>query len=314
MARKPRIHFPGAVYHVILRGNAGQDIFTADQDRYRLYLFLQYAVEKFRCRIHAFCLMRNHLHLIVQVGDVPLSRIMQNLSQRYTSWINFTQSRTGHVFQGRYKALLVDADSYLLELVRYIHLNPVRAGAVAAPENYPWSGHGGYVGKEYIPWLTTDFVLAQVSPSIRHARQAYESFVRDGIGEGRRNEFHCGTCERRIIGDEEFADDVLLKANQRGEREYGLHEVIQAVCACYGLSTSDLAAPGKTRPMAEARAVSAAIVQASPHLQLINLARLLNRDISALGKGGQRITANDRLRVIAAEIMEQLSAPRSSDV
>jgi putative transposase len=99
MARKPRILFPGAVYHVILRGNAGQPIFFNERDLYRLYLILQYVVEKFDCRIQAFCFMTNHLHLIVQTGDVSLSRIMQNLSLRYTKWINHTQSRTGHVFQ-----------------------------------------------------------------------------------------------------------------------------------------------------------------------------------------------------------------------
>ena len=140
MARKPRIHFPSAVYHVILRGNAGDPIFFSDLDRYRLYLIFQYAVERFNCRIHAFCLMRNHAHIVVQTGDIPLSRIMQNISLRFTKWINYSQSRTGHLFQGRYKALLIDADSYLLELVRYIHLNPVRAGIVAATDE------GGHVG------------------------------------------------------------------------------------------------------------------------------------------------------------------------
>ena len=120
MARKPRIHYPGAVYHVILRGNAGQPIFFDDRDRYRLYLIVQFVVEKFGCRVHGFCFMTNHAHFVLQTGDISLSRIMQNLSLRYTKWINYTQSRTGHVFQGRYKALLLDADIYLMELVRYV--------------------------------------------------------------------------------------------------------------------------------------------------------------------------------------------------
>ena len=177
MARKPRIHFPSAVYHVILRGNAGDPIFFSDLDRYRLYLIFQYAVERFNCRIHAFCLMRNHAHIVVQTGDIPLSRIMQNISLRFTKWINYSQSRTGHLFQGRYKALLIDADSYLLELVRYIHLNPVRAGIVAAADEYPWSGHGAYLGKEQLPWLTTDYVLSMFSTDAEQARKAYDSFA-----------------------------------------------------------------------------------------------------------------------------------------
>ncbi len=146
MARKPRLHYPGAVYHVMARGNGGQPVFTDDEDRYRFYLFLQEGVEKFGHRIHAFCLMKNHVHLAIQVREKPLSRIMQQLCFRYTQWVNVRQKRIGHLFQGRYKAILVDADSYLAELVRYIHLNPVRARMVKTPDRYPWSGHRAYLG------------------------------------------------------------------------------------------------------------------------------------------------------------------------
>ena len=116
MARKPRVHYPTALYHVIMRGNARQDIFFDYEDRIRFYLLLQEGTEKYGHRIHAFCLMTNHVHLAIQVGDVSLSRIMQNLTFRYTKWINWRQNRSGHLFQGRYKAVLIDADSYLLEL------------------------------------------------------------------------------------------------------------------------------------------------------------------------------------------------------
>jgi len=110
MARKPRIHLPGGFYHVMLRGNAGQDIFLTDEDRYHFYLLMQEGVERFAHRIHAFCCMSNHIHLVIQVADISLSRIMQNLSFRHTQWMNKKQRRTGHLFQGRYKAILVDAD------------------------------------------------------------------------------------------------------------------------------------------------------------------------------------------------------------
>jgi putative transposase len=176
MPRKPRIHFLGAVYHVILRGNAGAPIFFEVRDRYRLYLFLQQTVERFHCRIHGFCLMSNHIHLIMQVAEVPLLRIMQSLALRYTKWINYTQGRTGHVFQGRYKALLLDADAYMLELVRYIHLNPVRAGIASTAEEHPWSGHRAYVGMEVVPWLTTDWVLSFFSDKAEAARKKYQAF------------------------------------------------------------------------------------------------------------------------------------------
>ncbi|MDD2338294.1 MAG: transposase [Geobacteraceae bacterium] len=140
MARKPRIHYPGAVYHVILRGNSGDPIFFEDRDRYRLYLILQHAVEKFRCRIHGFCFMTNPIHIVMQTGEIPLSRIMQNISIRYTKWINFTRSRTGHLFQGRDKAFPLDADEYLHELIRYVHLNPVRVEIVPGLKNTHGAG------------------------------------------------------------------------------------------------------------------------------------------------------------------------------
>jgi putative transposase len=130
---------PGGLYHVMMRGNGGEDIFFEDDDRYHFYLFAQQGLERFGHRIHGFCCMTNHDHLVVQVGDIPLSKIIQNLSFRYTRWINQRNKRIGHLFQGRYKALLIDADSYLLELVRYIHLNPCRAGMVKDPIQYPWS-------------------------------------------------------------------------------------------------------------------------------------------------------------------------------
>jgi putative transposase len=311
MPRKPRIHYPGAFYHVILRGNAGDPIFFDDRDRYRLYLILQYAVEKFRCRIHAFCLMRNHIHFVMEVDDIPLSRIMQNISLRFTKWINYSQSRTGHLFQGRYKALLIDADAYLLELVRYIHLNPVRAGASADPGDYPWTGHNGYLGKELIPWLTTDFVLSMLSPRVEPARKAYVSFVRDGMGEGRRGEFHWGTCEGRILGDDSFTDEILVRTNQKPDRQYSLAEVVGTVCAHFQITEEKLKVTGKVRPMTEARAVAAAIVQASPHLRLTDLARLLGRDVSALGKAAQRAAEDERASVIVGEMVHTMKSAGS---
>lgn len=288
MARKPRIHYPGAVFHVILRGNAGDPIFYDDRDRYRLYLMLQHAVEKFGCRIHAFCLMTNHIHLVMQAGEIPLSRIMQNVSLRYTKWVNYSQQRTGHVFQGRYKALLIDADSYLLELVRYVHLNPVRAGMTEAIDDYPWSGHRAYLGKETLPWLTTEWVLSTLSPDMGKARKAYWAFVNDGTGEGRRNEFHSGSCEGRLLGDDTFVDAALEKACQRRDRTT-VSDVLRAVCRMYGTTVEELKVSGKTRPFTEARAMASLIVQESPHLSLTDLGKALNRGIASLGRVGRRL-------------------------
>ncbi len=310
MPRKPRIYFPGAVYHVILRGNAGNPIFFDDSDRLRLYLFLQRAVEKFNCRIHAFCLMTNHIHLVIQTGDVPLSRIMQNISQRYTTWVNYSQSRTGHVFQGRYKALLIDADSYLLELARYIHLNPVRAAVTALPDDYPWSSHRAYMNREIIPWLTTEWVVSLLDSDAGSAVQRYGQFVLDGIGEQRRNEFHAGTCEGRILGDDVFADEALTRTDELPLCRYELIDVTGAVCRVYGISEEDLAAPGKVRHCSEARAVASLLVLESPALSLTGLGAYLRRSIAPLGRSARRIAVlapdddglNEKISAVRAEL------------
>ncbi len=165
MARPQRIHIEGAYYHVMLRGNGGQAIFADDADRHRLERLLVDGVARFGHRVHAYCWMTNHLHLCLQVGTVPLSNIMQNLAFRYTRGWNRRYSRVGHLFQGRYRALLAADDSYLLTLVRYIHRNPLEAGLASDAAAWPWSSHGAYVGRQRPPvWLTTRDVLARLAP------------------------------------------------------------------------------------------------------------------------------------------------------
>ncbi|MEO8009412.1 MAG: transposase, partial [Betaproteobacteria bacterium] len=161
MARKPRLHVPGGLYHVILRGNARQDVFFTSGDRHFFYELLSEGVARFGYRVHAFCLMSNHLHLALQVSDRELSEGMQNLSFRYTRYLNTRRRQVGHVFQGRFKAFLVDQDRYGLALVRYIHLNPVRAKMVRTAGAYAWSSQRAYLGEQDLPWLTTHWVLGQ---------------------------------------------------------------------------------------------------------------------------------------------------------
>jgi len=219
---------------VMLRGNGGQDIFFGEDDRREIYRLLGEGSARFEYRVHAYCLMSNHLHLAVEVGRVPLGRGIQNLSFRYTRWINLREKRMGHLFQGRYKALLVDRDAYLLELVRYIHLNPVRAGLVEEPLDYGWSGHRAYLGKEQVPWLSTDWVLSQFDNRLGIARRRYRAFVRAGVNEGYREEFHSGAEDPRVLGDDGFLASVL-KERSAPIMPPSLTEIIQAVCAQYGL-------------------------------------------------------------------------------
>lgn len=311
MARKPRLHNPGAFYHVILRGNDRQGVFFDDQDRYRFYLFLQQCVERFRHRIHAFCLMTNHIHLVVQVDATPLSRIMQSLSLRYTRWVNWRHNRSGHLFQGRYKAVLVDGDSYLLELVRYIHLNPVRAKMVASPDEYPWTGHRAYCGKEIIPWLSTEFTLAMLSQKRGEATRAYASFVQDRLGEGRRGEFHGeGTADNRIFGDDEFMEKMTGQGDELPGK-VSIDEIITAVCDRYKLAPTDLALPGKNRALSHARGMAAWIVQDSASATLTELSRRTGRDLSSLSAMALRMQRRSAMETSLlsekVEILDQIT-------
>ena len=294
MARKPRLHYPGAFYHVILRGNAGQDIFFLKKDRGRFFSLLQEGIERYEFRVHAYCLMTNHIHLALQVGDVTLSRIMQNVSFRYTRYINRSRKQVGHLFQGRYKALLIDADSYLLELVRYIHNNPVRAGLSKTAEEYLWSSHRVYLGKVKAPWLTTEWILSQFAENRKRAVELFGDFVSNGKDEGHREEFYQGNVEGRILGEDRFAEEALQKGSQQLARQASLEQVLQTVCEQYKISLSELSAGSRLRRIAEARAVAAFIVRDMDHLSLTDLSRMLGRDLSGLSQAASRL--DKRLR------------------
>jgi hypothetical protein len=237
--------------------------------------------------------MTNHIHLALQIGDIPLSLAMQNLSFRYTRWINWREKRTGHLFQGRYKAVLVDKDSYLLELVRYIHLNPVRAGMSTSPDEYPWSGHRAYLGKEILPWLTTDWVLSQFAKSFAKARAAYIAFVLDGLDEGRRPEFHGAGADSRLLGNDNFMDKCLS-----GSGGMPLHltakQIIDKVCLAYHIDSSFLKTKSQQRTVSEARAVAGWLARESRCVTLSSIARLVNRDVGSISSAVRRLS--DRLQ------------------
>jgi REP element-mobilizing transposase RayT len=172
MARRERIEYAGAFYHVITRGNQRQKTFRDDRDRAKYLEILAHLKEVNRFRVHAYVLMVNHVHLLVETGEDPLSRIMQRVGSGYTQYFNRRHKLVGHLFQGRYKAILCDKDSYLLELSRYLHLNPVRAKVVKEPGEYRWSSYGAYVQAKQCPaWMETAGVLQQFSERVR-AREA----------------------------------------------------------------------------------------------------------------------------------------------
>jgi putative transposase len=161
MARPLRIEYPGAFYHVTSRGNEQKDIFKSRRDREQFLSYLKSSTERYGAVIHAYCLMSNHYHLLLETPEGNLSQIMRHINGAYTTYFNVKRKRAGHLFQGRFKAILVEADEYATELSRYIHLNPVKAGIVTKPEEYEWSSYRYYIGQAKAPtWLRTSFVLA----------------------------------------------------------------------------------------------------------------------------------------------------------
>ena len=182
MARPLRIEYPNAFYHITSRGNEGREIFTSKGDYARFLRYFESATERYGARIHCFCLMPNHYHLLLETPRANLQRILHHLNTAYTNYFNAKMERVGHLFQGRYRAILVEKDTYALELSRYIHLNPVRAHLVEEPSQYPWNSYLAYVeGEGRWGWLERKFTLGQLSSSEKNARRRYYVFVREGL-------------------------------------------------------------------------------------------------------------------------------------
>jgi REP-associated tyrosine transposase len=183
MARPLRIEYPGAVYHITSRGNARNMIFDDDEDRERFLVILASVVKRHRWFCHAFCLMGNHYHLLIETPDGNLSRGMRQFNGIVTQSHNRRHNRTGHLFQGRFKAILLEKDAHLLELCRYIVLNPVAANMVKTPEDWPWSSFLPTAGLAPVPdLLTVDWLLGRFSEEGTNARKRYVDFVYDGLG------------------------------------------------------------------------------------------------------------------------------------
>lgn len=178
MARPLRVDYPDAYYHVINRGNNLETIFKSERDKEKFLEYLEKAAERFSIIIHAYCLMSNHYHLLVQTPEANLSATMQWINVSYAAYFNRKRLRQGHLFQGRFKAILIDADEYLKHLSRYIHLNPVRAKMVSTPAEYPWSSYAAFIGKQKAPkFLETDWLLSNFGKNKKQAKQNYKHFV-----------------------------------------------------------------------------------------------------------------------------------------
>jgi REP element-mobilizing transposase RayT len=295
MPRKPRIHLPGGFYHVMLRGNGGQDIFLDPQDGRLFLTILAEAAERSGMRIHAWCLMPNHAHLLLQVGVEPLSHAMQRVTQRYTGRINKREQRAGHLFQGRYKAVLVDADGYLLALARYIHLNPVRAGLAKAPDAWRWSSHRAYLGLDDAPFLTTDDLLGRFAGPRKTAIKRYRAFIAEGMGEAAPDLFdRPAGAQGRVLGGEDFVAAALKQAGEAAARKAkppGQAAIVEAVCAAWGVARDEIDGPSRARLASEARGVAALIARETGAATLTAMAAHFGRDLSSLSRVLQHVEA-----------------------
>jgi putative transposase len=182
MGRPVRIEYAGALYHITSRGNERKKIFLDVEDRIRFMNLLREYHDRYGIRIHSYVLMDNHYHLILETPMGNLLKVMHGINGGYTGYFNRKYKRVGHLFQGRYKAILVEKESYLVPLSRYVHLNPVRAGLARRPEGYRWSSYRGYIGKEKEEdWMEYGWVLSQFAETRKRAGWKYKGYVEEGL-------------------------------------------------------------------------------------------------------------------------------------
>ena len=202
MTRPLRIEYPGAVYHITSRGNEKKAVFKDDQDCKNFLDTLQHVNHRYNWFCHAYCLMGNHYHLLIETPDGNLSIGMRQLNGVYTQLFNKRHRRVGHLFQGRYKAILIQKANHLLEVCRYVVLNPVRAGVVERPQDWQWSSYRSTAGRgKCHPSLTTDWILGQLSGKRARAEKAYRQFVQGGTG---KTSIWTEVKGQTILGDDEF--------------------------------------------------------------------------------------------------------------
>lgn len=286
MPRPLRLHVAGAFYHVTLRGNHRQNIFFKHEDRSLFNKITSEVVERFTARLHAYCLMTNHVHLLIQVGDVPLGRLMLRIAGRYARTIQRHLHTTGHLFEKRYYPLLVDADEYLLELLRYIHLNPVRARMVNEAGEYLWSSHHAYLGTRTEPWVTTDFALAMFHSHRPQAISAYARFIGE-CAEVQSPLDEYNPNDRRILGGDEFAGK-LLGDSWRPRSPQTLQQLVDEAAQKFSVSTEALLSRNRQRLPAKARAWVAREAILLRIASLAQVARVFQRDESTLRESIQR--------------------------
>ena len=320
MPRQARLDSPGTLHHVMIRGIEGTNIFRDDQDRENFLSRVGPLVVKTGAKILAWALMDTHVHILIASGHQGIATFMRCLLTGYAIWYNRRHRRYGHLFQNRYKSIVCEEDPYLLELVRYIHLNPLRAGVVQSREEldrYPWTGHSVLAGRFNRPWQETSCILGQFSKKKRRAIQFYCRFVDEGRGQGRRPELTGGGLIRslggwsqvlslrdrdekveydaRILGGGDFVRDILNKADKRlrrqvrgEEKKEAADELIERICREEGIGQEELRGGVQRRKVAEARGKISYLLSRERGMSLAEIARHLGVCTSAVFKAVQK--------------------------
>lgn len=287
MPRQARIDGEGTLHHIICRGIERKDIFTDDLDRDDFVSRLETILVQTATRCFAWALIPNHFHLLLQTGNVPIATVMRRLLTGYATKFNRRHGRHGHLFQNRYKSILCQEETYLLELVRYIHLNPLRAGIVSSLEelrDYQYCGHNRILARNGDSWLATEEVLIRFGRSLNESRKSYEAFITDGTGHGKRNDLIGGglirsaggwsaimsaqsagiflKSDERILGDSDFVERILESADENMERgmryrQQGvdLEKLTRIVAEALGVEPVELETPGRHPNRVQARSL-----------------------------------------------------------
>lgn len=290
MARPVRIEYPGAVYHVICRGNNRQAIFNDDRDR-TTYLrkLVAYCDEK-EVALLCYCLLPNHVHLLVQTPLGNLSKLMQAFQTSYTLYFNRRHGRSGHVFEQRYKALLVDKDNYLLQVSRYIHLNPVGAGIVQRPQDYRWSSYKAYSRDDRSDRLNQEIILGQFDGKGRKRVARYRDFVEGGL-RGGKEWSELPVLRQAFVGDDDFVERAIKRAARPSavEDHYSFSDIVRAVSKVAGLETEKLRKASQRGEIKRGRELLMYIARRYSSASLREIASYLRaRDISTVSHGVKR--------------------------
>ncbi|MEW6089261.1 MAG: transposase [bacterium] len=316
MPRQARLDATGGLHHIMIRGINKSDIFIDDEDRVKFLERMGQNVIEGKCSIYAWVLMKNHVHILFKTGEEGISAVMRKLLTWYAQYFNRRHKRTGHLFENRYKSILCEEENYLLTLVRYIHLNPVRARIVNNLDDldkYRWCGHHAFIANLKYKWMDKDYILSEFSNKKRTAGKAYHKFIEEGLNKGYKEELSGGGLIRsaggwskvlsmrtrnervefdeRILGGNEFVHNILKEAEEKEIRQLKLRRmgkniinIIEEECKKSGVNPIELKSGSRRKKVSQVRAIIANRSIKELGISIAEVARHLGVNTSAISR------------------------------